>query len=113
MLVGTVLMGIIMGAGLVGSMASMDMNSNFGTGVGIGTMIFGFVVYIIFGILSIIKFYKALNSIGIEYNVPLMQLVAKGYIVGIVLVPLFGLGYLILFVAFIAKIFAYLKIEKQ
>lgn len=42
-----------------------------------------------------------------------MQLVAKGYIVGIVLVPLFGLGYLILFVAFIAKIFAYLKIEKQ
>ncbi|HNW67016.1 MAG TPA: hypothetical protein PKO10_07435, partial [Aliarcobacter cryaerophilus] len=65
------------------------------------------------GILSIIKFYKALNSIGIEYNVPLMQLVAKGYIVGIVLVPLFGLGYLILFVAFIAKIFAYLKIEKQ
>ncbi|MCT7488567.1 DUF996 domain-containing protein [Aliarcobacter cryaerophilus] len=113
LLVGTVLMGIIMGAGLVGSMASMDMNSNFGTGVGIGTMIFGFVVYIIFGILSIIKFYKALNSIGIEYNVPLMQLVAKGYIVGIVLVPLFGLGYLILFVAFIAKIFAYLKIEKQ
>ena len=42
-----------------------------------------------------------------------MQLVAKGYIVGIVLVPLFGLGYLILFVAFIAKIFAYLKIEQQ
>lgn len=84
LLVGTVLMGIIMGAGLVGSMASMDMNSNFGAGVGIGTMIFGFVVYIIFGILSIIKFYKALNSIGIEYNVPLMQLVAKGYIVGIV-----------------------------
>ena len=76
MLVGTVLMGIIMGAGLVGSMASMDMNSNFGAGVGIGTMIFGFVVYIIFGILSIIKFYKALNSIGIEYNVPLIAIQA-------------------------------------
>jgi hypothetical protein len=26
-------------------MASMDMNSNFGAGVGIGTMIFGFVVW--------------------------------------------------------------------
>ena len=43
---------------------------------------------------------------------PLMKLVAKGYVIGIILVPLLGIGYLILFITFILKIFAYLKIEK-
>ena len=62
--------------------------------------------------MNIIKMYKAINYIGIEYNVPLMKLVAKGYVIGIILVPLLGIGYLILFITFILKIFAYLKIEK-
>lgn len=111
-LIGTILLTFIIGASALGGMISMDDSLDFGTSVGIGGMIFGFIIYFVFAIYGVIKMYKSLNSIGAEYNVSLMQLVAKGYVAGIVLVPFFGIGYLILFVVYIAKIFAYLKIEK-
>ena len=108
-------MTIIMGAGMLGGAMSMNSSGfdNFGAGIGMGGMFFGIFIYLGFAIYGVIKMYKAINSIGIEYNVPLMKLVAKGYVIGIILVPLLGIGYLILFITFILKIFAYLKIEKQ
>ena len=114
-IVGTILMTIIMGAGMLGGAMSMNSSGfdNFGAGIGMGGMFFGIFIYLGFAIYGVIKMYKAINSIGIEYNVPLMKLVAKGYVIGIILVPLLGIGYLILFITFILKIFAYLKIEKQ
>ena len=113
-IVGTILMTIIMGAGMLGGAMSMNSSGfdNFGAGIGMGGMFFGIFIYLGFAIYGVIKMYKAINSIGIEYNVPLMKLVAKGYVIGIILVPLLGIGYLILFITFILKIFAYLKIEK-
>lgn len=112
--IGSLVFGIVVGVATFGSILSMDDNLNFGAGAGVGifSMVVGILVYLAFAIFGVIKMYKSLNSIGAEYNVPLMQLVAKGYIAGIVLVPLFGIGYLILFAVYVAKIFAYLKIEK-
>ena len=109
-IVGTVIMTMILGASMLGS--AMSMHSGDGPSIGMGGMFFGIFIYLGFAIYGVIKMYKAINSIGIEYNVPLMKLVAKGYVIGIVLVPLFGIGYLVLFITFILKIFAYLKIEK-
>ncbi|PRM98548.1 DUF996 domain-containing protein [Aliarcobacter cryaerophilus] len=109
-ILGTVIMTMILGASMIGGAMNMD---NAGSGIGMGGMFFGIFIYLGFAIYGVIKMYKAINSIGIEYNVSLMKLVAKGYVIGIVLVPLFGIGYLVLFITFILKIFAYLKIEKQ
>lgn len=111
-IVGSLIFGIVAGAAVFGSVLSMDSSLEFGTGVGIFGMVVAVLIYLAFAIYGVLKMYKSLNSIGTEYNVPLMKLVAKGYVIGIVLVPLFGLGYLILFAVYIAKIFAYLKIEK-
>lgn len=112
-LVGSVVMSLIMGAGMLGGIASLDQNSSdLGFGIGMGGMVIGVLVYIAFAIASIVKMYKALNSIGLEYNVSLMQTSAKVYIAGILTIPLFGIGFLILLIFNIMKIFAYLKIEK-
>lgn len=112
-LVGSVVMSLILGAGMLGGLASFDQNSaDLGFGIGVGGMIIGVLVYIAFAIASIIKMYKALNSIGLEYNVSLMQTSAKVYIAGILTIPLFGIGFLILLIFNIMKIFAYMKIEK-
>lgn len=112
-LVGSVVMSLIMGAGMLGGIASFDQNSSdLGFGIGMGGMVIGVLVYIAFAIASIIKMYKALNSIGLEYNVSLMQTSAKVYIAGILTIPLFGIGFLVLLIFNIMKIFAYMKIEK-
>lgn len=112
-LVGSVVMSLIMGAGMLGGIASLDQNSSdLGFGIGMGGMVIGVLVYIAFAIASIVKMYKALNTIGLEYNVSLMQTSAKVYIAGILTIPLFGIGFLILLIFNIMKIFAYLKIEK-
>jgi len=63
-------------------------------------------------ILSVIFIYKYLTSISVEYNVPLMKSIGIGYIVGTILVPLFGIGFFILVIVHIAKIVTYLNIEK-
>ena len=112
-LVGSVVMSLIMGAGMLGGIASLDQNSSdLGFGIGMGGMVIGVLVYIAFAIASIVKMYKALNTIGHEYNVSLMRTSAKVYIAGILTIPLFGIGFLILLIFNIMKIFAYLKIEK-
>jgi len=70
-------------------------------------------VFIVFGVFAIVTTYKYLKSISIEYNVPLMKYVAIGYIVGFFLIPLFGIGLLILFATSVVKIYAYLQIGKK
>ncbi|CAM3979954.1 DUF996 domain-containing protein [Arcobacter cloacae] len=111
--IGSIVMSLIMGAGMIGGLSSFNQNSlDLGVGIGMGGMIVGILVYVAFGIASIIKMYKALNCIGLEYNISLMQTSAKVYIAGILLIPFFGIGFLILLIFNIMKIFAYLKIEK-
>lgn len=104
-LIGSIFLVFVMGAGFVMGAASTQA-------AGWTTFGLGILAYIVLGILAIIRFYKVFNSIGDEYNVPLMKIVAKAYVAGICLVPVFGIGILVLIVASIVKIFAYLKIEK-
>jgi len=82
-------------------------NSSFNT-TGLIFVLVSFIAIIF----SAILIYKYLTSIGAEYNIPLMKYVAIGYIVGVVLTPLFGIGLFILIIVHFAKIIAYLNIEK-
>jgi len=87
------------------------LNDIFHMGIGIFSIVA--TVFIVFGVFAIVTTYKYLKSISVEYNVPLMKYVAIGYIVGFFLIPLFGIGLLILFVTSIVKIYAYLQIGKK
>jgi len=95
--------------GIISNIGSFfnPFNSSFNT---TGSMLI--VASFIAIILSVILIYKYLTSISVEYNIPLMKSIAIGYIVGIILVPLFGIGFLILLIVHIAKIVTYLNIEK-
>lgn len=110
---GNILIVIILNSSVIGETISISNKifDDFTTSIKIGGIIFGIIVYLIFTTYGIIKIYKAINSIGVEYNVSLMQLVAKGYVAGIVFIPLLEIGYFILLITFIIKIIAYLKID--
>lgn len=113
-LIGTIAMTLFAGAGILGGqMSSLNShNLDMSVGMSMGGVAIGIIVYLVFGVLSIMKMYKSLNSIGIEYNVDLMRLTAKVYVAGILLVPVFGIGFIILLAYNIMKILSYLKIEK-
>jgi len=81
--------------------------------IGISAWSVVIISFFVFAILTVIKSYKYLKSISIEYNIPLMKYVAIGYIFGFLLIPIFGIGLVILFVTFIVNIYAYLQIEKN
>lgn len=101
--------GISIFGGIIGSETEY---ANEAVGAGIFGFIFGFLIFIIFGIFGLIKMYKALSQISNEYKVGLMKFVAVGYVIGVILVPFFGLGLIILLIMNILKIFAYLKIQR-
>lgn len=111
--VGLLVAFFIGGAGIVGGAASLASESSTGFGVGMGAIVVAAIVYIGFAIASIIKMYKSLNAIAIEYGVSLMSLAAKIYVAGILLLPIFGIGYFLLLIFLVLKIVAYLKIDKN
>ncbi|MFA7069621.1 MAG: DUF996 domain-containing protein, partial [Sulfurimonas sp.] len=111
-IVGIIIATFVMSAGIIGGAVAVAGESSSGAGASILGMVFGVLLYLGFAIASIVNMYKALNAIGLEYDVPLMNLAAKTFVLGTLTIPLFGLGYLVLLVFMILKIAAYLKIEQ-
>lgn len=93
-----------MGFGITAIMGGGD--SSFGVGIAIAVILMLFFI-----IASVVKLYKALAGLGEAYGVGLLKTAAVLYVAGILTIPVFGLGFLILVASMICKIIGYLNIK--